>query len=1049
MRLEAVAELRKLITGSSKKIPFESRALILVALILLILTTLFYFEILPSMTEEFQDFERAYYIDYSSLRALKQVSVKEELHSEVISLSTEDIPNEFIVYTMVPSSLAEGYSDFESNGIVDISQTKRLIKTRQGGENYLFLELNFKTSTPISSTLNVIFERSFVDRLSEEQWSQLKDRLLALADLELSPDRANALENEIGEKIVDAYATNLAVKNKSPAGDMILLYGTGVSPSLFSSILSALEPSGGFETGLIPGMDRDTSEYTNVKDEWLPMPREEKKAAFPPPEELSLEVDYLDPKGTISFMSVNQNDLSFGNYKDEGFSLVPPFYEAMGKDSENWIPTIPEEDYEVEVTPSYEFNPSFPTVKAEEVEVLDVLSSLPAEERVKGKFEEHLTAEQKEVFDSMVEDKKILENEPYQVNINFDFTPYLQRREKIPEKFEGNLEATNGVWFGGEEQFDVDVKVNQIEADVLLVTIGKQLEKDPNYEAALERYTKALENDGLKASYYELDDPEIGEKLYYDSDFSRFIGDDPNPYIYETKTLKVGEETEFPDGTRISLMNLPANETMSSAHFSIVDKEGYGKEEYLYEGVNNIDGERVYSVQSIDGEKQEVTINLSSRRVPGEEFRQNQLAQTKEAIDTLREHTDPDYLVILGGDKIIPVPKVYITEYDPKENAFGYGKTIFTDDLLGASEFSFDKKTPILKASDEEAVKEAVSDVVIARMPTPSDTRSTELITTQLENATKKHEEGVEIDNAAIYADDDEPDRLATRFFRWLFRKDTSFIEDESQQIAEALTPEEEEAFRWASDYYSYMYPEENKDIKLFNENFSIYDDIAEQDLVIYDLHGDGTTFSGRGPPDKKEVIAGEGEDEQSVPADYAVVSAEEIPEKLPELDGQIALSTCCYGAALEKELSPEDKTVVLNMLESGTAAFVGNSDVGYACSAAEKAGTSELISDILWKMKEDDTVGGAFYRTKRDNMQEEDLSFYDIHNIMNLQLYGDPTLDPEFDEKFYQESTEGQDGEGQDGSAEQGNGVENGGSEGQDSDTGNGGAEPAPTPAE
>ncbi|MFH1390759.1 MAG: hypothetical protein ABIH20_00425 [Candidatus Diapherotrites archaeon] len=929
------------------------------------------FFVIFSQVPENTDFEETYYITYSSLTARKLVSSSNGVYEETVSLATNN--NRFVLFTVFPDSLSEHFSEKEATGVVKELEKNSVFETRQKtGNSEVSVKFVFNERPENSSGINVVLAESFVDELSESQLREFNEKLFELKELKLSPVKANKFENEIAKKIVSAYSVDLKGKENQ---DLILFAGAGVPLEFFYSILSAIEPSEEFTGPAVTETPEQVPSYVSVKDEWLPSTRAEKRTAFEQkPIQVEVE-DYFNPKASTSFMAVNPNDLSSTDLEDNGRHWMPSFQENNGYGSGRWIEGVPLENYSVKQTPTYEFNPSFKSVTYPQADVLDRLAELNSEGRLKGNFEKNLTNSELDVFNSMVEQGVIRENEPYKIEVDFDFTSYLEQHERIPESFEGTLSTTYTPLLGGTANYPVEVNVKQIDADVLLVTHGGQLEKDPGYEAALQSYSKALEAKGLKVAYYEIDDPKIA-KLFVDNDFSEFVGDEPNTESTETRVLKAGENVEFGDGLKISV-----NEDLS----------------YSFPSTRNLD-----ISPEVDEEAGTVTFDVTKFKIPQNEFRLNRVAKTKEVIDTLRVHTGPDYLVVLGGDEIIPMPSVHLWGVETSDYV---GTEVYTDELYGASELEFDDPEGIKISAEDEGLEKLFSDIVVSRMPAPAESNSTELITRQLEVAAELHNAETRVtDDVAIYYDDDQPTKASTRFFDKVFRRDRNeaVLEEEAELMNDYLTTDH--GYYNVSDNYSYYFPKDNPDNIVGAEDNSFYETLPGHDLVMYYLHGTGDEIKAYGPPDKKENITMLGEDgkekTEKVNATYVLTSSENLSQQDIDLGGQMVLCTACYGGSPFEKENP----LYEEFLRKGAGSFVGNTDLGRGIEGSEND-IGGILFDVVGELREGSTIGAAVQQTKSQKLtalqKNGSINPLELHQLFNTQLYGDPLHSLNFDPSY------------------------------------------------
>ncbi len=197
----------------------SKRTILIVGILALIIIAAFVYVFLPPK-QEFQGIDKTYSIKYSSLTAKKHVLITADEHKETISLSTDADALNSSIFTIIPKALAADINSVEllTNGEIAILESDPLIKTTTKNlPNAIDLQMNFTAAKRDIATINAVLPNSFLAELSPSQQEELNSLLLEYSDLNLSSDKANKLENEIGKNLEEAFSAELAGKeNENP-----------------------------------------------------------------------------------------------------------------------------------------------------------------------------------------------------------------------------------------------------------------------------------------------------------------------------------------------------------------------------------------------------------------------------------------------------------------------------------------------------------------------------------------------------------------------------------------------------------------------------------------------------------------------------------------------------------------------------------------------------------------------------------------------------------------------------------------------------------------
>ena len=438
-------------------------------------------------------------------------------------------------------------------------------------------------------------------------------------------------------------------------------------------------------------------------------------------------------------------------------------------------------------------------------------------------FTIHIQADDRNTGNSNITGCRIILNEKDQVDMQAadgSFDSPLETVIYIIPPFSGN-QAISFQCTDLENNIGYSSISAQGKIDVLLITVGRKIDKDQRFISTLATYVKTLKIEGLTAKYLELDSSEF--------------------------------EAEF--GTRVK---------------------------------NSDDG-----------------------------------VELKSVIDRLVSKTNPRYLLILGGVSVIPMPIAPTTAQIPTVPV--------SDDVFG------------------DVNNDGLPDISVSRIPTPSGSRSVEIISTALESSMKiRNKNSI---SRIILADTcmhppsciglHDVNRISNIFF--------GHDCDETGDCKKAPP----------------FCAGQGCDKK---EEF--YNELVNYDLLHMDFHGNPYSFAAHNSDGW-----------------YDALDSSILYEK-PFNKNPIFSTVACHSSTIDcaEYGCINGKGSVFSFLGNGASVYIGSTRYGYAGS------TATLIGEVMNDLKNGKNIGDAMLEMKRKNLRSTSNEMSRAI-VYELQLYGDPTI--------------------------------------------------------
>jgi len=219
--------------------PLLNKRWVIAGLIVLLVIGLSYYfffreQILFQTTSDFS---------FRGITASKQVLISDARHEESISIPSSSV----IVFSSIPKSLALDSNQFKvitSNNFTVVEEDP-LISITPGNQARIDFKLVFEKQAFNKNvcSVNVFLPLSFVNALDDIQKEFLKERLIALSELDLNCFNASQIEKELATEFENAFSQGIELKAK-PVIENTAFFQEAKMPSVnevFSSIVDALE----------------------------------------------------------------------------------------------------------------------------------------------------------------------------------------------------------------------------------------------------------------------------------------------------------------------------------------------------------------------------------------------------------------------------------------------------------------------------------------------------------------------------------------------------------------------------------------------------------------------------------------------------------------------------------------------------------------------------------------------------------------------------------------------------------------------------------------
>lgn len=247
---------------------------------------------------------------------------------------------------------------------------------------------------------------------------------------------------------------------------------------------------------------------------------------------------------------------------------------------------------------------------------------------------------------------------------------------------------------------------------------------------------------------------------------------------------------------------------------------------------------------------------------------------------------------------------------------------------------------------------DGIPDISIGRIPTPSNERSTQFIEEGLKSAIKLHNKN-KLTSKYIIAN---PCGTAGGCNRYL---DNNLISNILFGINDCSN---NPSCKIPPPYCLGFGCDKKDDFKLI---------LSEGDLLYFGSHGSGTSFAAN--------------DDEGW---YTILSGNDLyKNKLG--NSPIVIATACHGGTIDcEEGSCYSKSGTgFAFISNGASNFIANTRYGYRHT------TPKLFNDIFVNMEKGSTIGEAFLKMKRDNLETSQSDWFNAV-VYELQLYGDPTIE-------------------------------------------------------
>ncbi|MFH1199953.1 MAG: C25 family cysteine peptidase [Candidatus Micrarchaeota archaeon] len=349
----------------------------------------------------------------------------------------------------------------------------------------------------------------------------------------------------------------------------------------------------------------------------------------------------------------------------------------------------------------------------------------------------------------------------------------------------------------------------------------------------------------------------------------------------------------------------------------------------------------------------------------------------KQSIEKIRAAVNPKYLLILGGDDVVPMPSTRFgatKKYNKLEDFFD---VIYSDSLYASSQYSLPKFSASTFTTGPTSF---APDIVVARMPAGKGDMTSSLVTVQLETAAEVHEKGLDKKKRSplvvgdICGDMDLPaDDCFTRFDADAFSKAFSGKDCASASGTCHLAPD-------------YCLKAQQSGVSC-SQRQSFESRLQTGDLLAVFSHGGGGTnwhaF------DKNLRF-------------YTILTAEDA-KRISLTNHPIVINDGCVSASIKEvgeggdwagwagKPATEDKMVALVLLRKGASNFLGGTTNMWGKTSFQPFIGGELVNGGRF--------GDIFLKVKRkligvDGDSSSVKGVNDIHTGLTLQLYGDPTIE-------------------------------------------------------